>query len=63
MAAKIAKGLVCPKCGEIDNYKTSPGAGKGRNEWLRHKVCQVCGCVFKTLEVVVCIVPPKEPTS
>jgi len=24
----MAKGIACPNCKEVDNYKSAPGAGK-----------------------------------
>ena len=59
----MAKGLKCPQCNEVDNYGSTPGAGKGDNEWRRYKKCKVCECIFETLEVIIRIVPPKQPAS
>ena len=54
-------GVKCPNpdCGVVESYKG--GQNKKTTDCItRHKICKVCGTVFKTMEVPIGVVTLKN---
>lgn len=50
------KGIKCPNCGTVEEYKSKGSMKKNHEHLIRLKECKVCATIFSTCEVPIAII-------